>query len=156
LVSDLRRGRISLMLGSCDWSSLVAQGLAEVAEIARESEQELIWQDDGELPIVGDAPLLRSALGSLFRETLAGVGKRRRVHVQIRDEGEHASLRITVPDRDDGFCERSPFARDAIGLELARRIFELHEGSLVPQKTGDATIALIRVPRLPGSCKGSA
>jgi signal transduction histidine kinase len=156
LVSDLRRGRIALTLVPCDWSLLVGQGLAEVAEIARESEQELLREQDGELPIVGDASLLRSALGSLFRETLAGIGKRRRVHVEIREEGELASVRITIPDRADGFSEGSPFVREAIGFELARRIFELHEGSFLPQKTEDATVALVRIPRLPGVCKGSA
>jgi signal transduction histidine kinase len=156
LVSDLRRGRISLTLEPCDWSALVGHGLDEVAEIARESGQELIWLRNGNLPIVGDAPLLRSALGSLFRETLTGIGRSRRVRVEIGEEGEHASLRIMVPDRKDGFTEGSLFAGDAIGLELARRVLELHEGSLVPQRTADATVALIRVPRLPGACKGSA
>jgi signal transduction histidine kinase len=156
LVSDLRRGRVCVALGPCDWASLARQGLDEVADLARESEQELLWAENGDLPIVGDAPLLRSALGSLFRETLAGIGKRRCMQVEIGDEGERAILRITIPDRNDGFPERSPFAGDAIGLELARRIFELHEGSLMPERTADATIALIHIPRLPGSCKGSA
>jgi signal transduction histidine kinase len=156
LVSDLRRGRVRLTHGPCDWSSLVQQGIGEVAEIARESEQELIFQADGELPMVGDAPLLCSALGSLFRETLAGIGKLRCVQARIRDEGEQACLWISVPDRQDGFPERSPFGRDAIGLELARRVFELHQGSMVLRKTLAGASALIRVPRLPGACEGNA
>lgn len=156
LVSDLRRGRVAPTLGPCDWFSLVGQGLDEVVEIARESEQELVCGQSEPLPIVGDPALLRSALGSLFRETLAGIGKRRRVHVEVREEGELAGLRITVPDRADGFSEESPFTRDAIGLELARRVFELHEGSFMSQRSDDATVAWVRVPRLPGVCKGSA
>lgn len=156
LVSDLRRGRIRLSLAPCDWSSLVAHGLNEVVELAQESEQNVICSTNGELPIVGDAALLRSALGSLLRDTLAGIGRHRRVLVETGAEGEDARLRLIVPDRKDGFPEACPFARDAIGLELARRIFELHEGSLVTERAAAATIALIRVPRLPGVCKGSA
>lgn len=156
LVSDLRRGRVRPVLGPCDWALLVAQGLDEVAEIARESEQEFLHDVAGALPIMGDGALLRIALGSLFRETLAGIGKRRRVRVEIRDESALACLRITVPDREDGFPEHSPFTREAIGLELARRILELHEGSFVPERTDRATVALVRVPCLPGACKGSA
>lgn len=156
LVSDLRFGRVSLALEACDWASLVGQGLDEVAEIARESEQELICERGNGLPMVGDAALLRSALGSLFRETLAGIGKRRRVQVAVRDEGEQAGLWISVPDRQDGFAENSPFSGDAIGLELARRVFELHQGALVFKKAVEGASALVRLPRLPGACEGSA
>lgn len=156
LVSDLRRGRISLALGPCDWSFLVGQAIDEVAEIASESEQELVYERTGAIPMVGDAALLCSALSSLLRETLAGVGKLRRVQASIRDEGEQAVLRVSVPDRRDGVPERPPFTNDAIGIELARRVFELHQGSLVLQKTVEGASAVIHLPRLPGPCEGSA
>lgn len=156
LVSDLRRSRVALTLGPCDWVSLVGAGLEEVAELARESDQHLAFVHDGEVSMVGDAPLLRSALGSMLRETLAGVGKRRRVEVEVQDQGEWAGLRICVPDRKDGFPEASPFTSDAIGMELARRVFELHRGSLAVRRAADAAVASIQIPRLPGACKGSA
>jgi len=151
-VARITTGKISLRREPFDFRGVVLAGV-ETARAGIERKRQVLTLDlpDGPLPTTGDAARLGQALQNLLNNAARYTPTGGAIRLAVRHQGQ--ALVITVSDNGIGLAPEAidrifdlftqeRVARDpsdsglGIGLSLARKVVELHSGSLTAYSAG--------------------
>ena len=142
LLADLRHQRAVPDDADWDGRELLAEIIEEVEALERRPGA-VRWDATEGARLRGDRAQLACALRGVLRETVRSTPGEA-VVARLSDDEGCAVLTLTVPLRIDRELEIvSRFDENALPIELARGVAELHGGTLsIEQRPGRATLAL--------------
>ena len=166
-VSRITSGKIRLKRGTVEVGALVARAVETCRPVIEARRHELsLTVPDRPVRVVGDAIRLAQVLSNLLNNAAKYTPEGGRISLHVRREG--AAVALVVTDSGPGIpvemLERvfELFAQAdrsldraqgglGLGLTLARRLVEMHDGTLhaVARGQGDGAELVVRLPTLP-------
>jgi len=160
LLADLRRKRITLERTRCDWRTLSGRVLKDVAEAARERDQEITCRADEAVTVHADAHRLEQVMRLLTREALRSTVRGTRLLLTAQPVEGAVELRLSVTAASSDNVPDSPTALQVFDperpvIELVQRLVELHGGSLSFDSEPNQAAAIVLLPTARTSSRGS-
>jgi len=155
-------GKVMLTRRAIDLA-VVAQRVASTLEVTGDAQRHVLEIDLQEVWIDGDATRIEQVLSNLVTNALKYTPAGGRIVLSVRRDGEHALLQVSdngpgipptlLPRVFDLFVqgERSLDRRTGglgIGLTLARRLVELHGGTIAADSSPRGSTFSVRLPAI--------
>ena len=164
-VSSLARGRFHLRCEPLELGAVVHAACDSLAQLARDRRIGLIRRTPGPVGVMGDPGRLQQVIWNLLHNAVRFSPEGGEVAVTLRREGDQAALEVV--DRGQGIepeflghlfepfrQAEDPLIREhgglGLGLAIAKRIVELHGGSVAAASEGRGRGAVFTV-RLPAA-----